>query len=59
MVRLEITGACKDCPFMELEIKQPVYALRCDGHTKLIDYTVICKYETRCDRETKQDAEKF
>lgn len=44
MVKLEVTGACVDCPFMELEaqkvclFEKPYWIIRCD-------------HDDYCDRE--------
>lgn len=50
MIELKITGACVNCPFMELEVYSYCYDgfnKSCYGKESIVD----CKHSKHCDRD--------
>ena len=48
MIKLQIDGACKGCPFMQLHIE------KYEWYTQPTSWKVYCEHEAYCDREVKE-----
>ena len=55
MIKLQIDGACKNCPFMKLEVVQGMQwrGMTIRDYTKPPEWNVHCEHEEYCDREVK------